>query len=196
MEANLIRHRSEIITLCRHHGVARLEVFGSAAVGSFGPLNSDCDFIARFADQPQTSIARRFLGFADALIPGPTVRLHVYTSRISCTLQGVPMTETTVFQSGNSQAVRLPKEFRFKSKTVEIFRRGDEVVLRERKRSLGEALQQATAGLPPLTPSDLADFDAAMAQAKDRRPPEERNWAMFSELTPPPKAHARAKRAK
>lgn len=67
MEANLIRHRSEIITLCRHHGVARLEVFGSAAVGSFDPMNSDYDFIARFAEQPQTSIARRFLGFADAL---------------------------------------------------------------------------------------------------------------------------------
>ena len=37
------------------------------------------------------------------------------------------VTRTTVFQSGNSQAVRLPKEFRFKSKTVEIFRRGDEI---------------------------------------------------------------------
>jgi antitoxin VapB len=35
-----------------------------------------------------------------------------------------------VFQSGNSQAVRLPKEFRFASDEVEIFRRGDEVVLR------------------------------------------------------------------
>jgi antitoxin VapB len=106
------------------------------------------------------------------------------------------MASTTVFQSGNSQAVRLPKEFRFQSKTVEIFRRGDEVVLRERKRSLGEALRQATAGLPPLTPSDLADFDAAMAQAKDHRPPEERNWAMLSEPTPSPKARARAKRTK
>jgi antitoxin VapB len=37
-----------------------------------------------------------------------------------------------VFQSGNSQAVRLPKEFRFNSQQVEIFRRGNEVVLRER----------------------------------------------------------------
>jgi antitoxin VapB len=37
-----------------------------------------------------------------------------------------------VFQSGNSQAVRLPKEFRFKSQQVEIFRRGNEIVLRER----------------------------------------------------------------
>jgi antitoxin VapB len=41
------------------------------------------------------------------------------------------MTTAKVFRSGNSQAVRLPKEFRFKAKEVEVFRRGDEVVLRE-----------------------------------------------------------------
>lgn len=44
------------------------------------------------------------------------------------------MTYARVFQSGNSQAVRLPKEFRFSAEQVEIFRRGDEVVLRERPR--------------------------------------------------------------
>src|SRR5882757_11360192 len=37
-----------------------------------------------------------------------------------------------VFKSGNSQAVRLPKKFRVKSSEVEIFRRGDEIVLREK----------------------------------------------------------------
>ncbi len=42
------------------------------------------------------------------------------------------MTYARVFQSGNSQAVRLPKEFRFDADQVEIFRRGDEVILRER----------------------------------------------------------------
>ena len=41
------------------------------------------------------------------------------------------MTYARVFQSGNSQAVRLPKEFRFSADQVEIFRRGDEVILRE-----------------------------------------------------------------
>ena len=41
-----------------------------------------------------------------------------------------------VFQSGNSQAVRLPREFRFQADEVEIFRRGDEVVLRERPATL------------------------------------------------------------
>jgi antitoxin VapB len=36
-------------------------------------------------------------------------------------------------RSGNSQAVRLAKQFRLKSKAVEIFRRDDEVVLREKQ---------------------------------------------------------------
>ena len=46
------------------------------------------------------------------------------------------MAKAKIFQSGNSQAVRLPKEFRFDVKEVDIFRRGDEVVLRKRKRNL------------------------------------------------------------
>lgn len=46
-----------------------------------------------------------------------------------------------VFRSGNSQAVRLPKEFRFKSKEVEIFRRGNEVVLREKDKNLARAFE-------------------------------------------------------
>jgi len=57
------------------------------------------------------------------------------------------MTTVKVFRSGNSQAVRLPKEFRFKGKEVEIFRRGNEVVLREKERSLARAFE-LIAGLP------------------------------------------------
>ena len=56
--------------------------------------------------------------------------------------------KTRVFQSGNSQAVRLPKEFRFRSPVVEIFRRGDEVVLRESAATLEEAFD-LLAGLSP-----------------------------------------------
>jgi len=51
------------------------------------------------------------------------------------------MTTAKVFRSGNSQALRLPKEFRFKGKEVEIFRRGDEVVLREKSGSMTRALE-------------------------------------------------------
>jgi antitoxin VapB len=51
------------------------------------------------------------------------------------------MTTAKVFRSGNSQALRLPKEFRFKGKEVEIFRRGDEVVLREKSGNMTRALE-------------------------------------------------------
>lgn len=44
-----------------------------------------------------------------------------------------------VFRSGNSQAVRLPKQYRLKSKEVEIFRRGDEIVLREKEGAMVRA---------------------------------------------------------
>jgi antitoxin VapB len=46
-----------------------------------------------------------------------------------------------VFRSGNSQTVRLPKEFRLKSKEVEIFRRGDEIVLREKDGTMARAFE-------------------------------------------------------
>ncbi len=38
-----------------------------------------------------------------------------------------------VFRSGNSQAVRLPKEFRFDVEEVEVSREGDAVILRPRR---------------------------------------------------------------
>lgn len=52
-----------------------------------------------------------------------------------------------VFKSGNSQAVRLPKEFRVSGKELEIFRRGQEIVLREPAKGLSRAFE-LLAGLP------------------------------------------------
>ena len=57
------------------------------------------------------------------------------------------MATARVFRSGNSQAVRLPKEVRVKCKEVEIFRRGDEIVLREKAEGLVRAFE-ILAGLP------------------------------------------------
>lgn len=51
------------------------------------------------------------------------------------------MATARVFKSGNSQAVRLPKEFRFEGEELEIFRRGDEVILREKPRTLERAFE-------------------------------------------------------
>jgi antitoxin VapB len=64
-----------------------------------------------------------------------------------------------VFQSGNSQAVRLPKEFRLAAREVEIVRRGDEIVLRKRRHSLRGAIE-VLARLPPDT---FAAIDGGVA---------------------------------
>ena len=81
---------------------------------------------------------------------------RVYTQRIY--IGGWRMGTARVFRSGNSQAVRLPKQFRLKSKEVEIFRRGDEIVLREKDGTMERAFD-LLAGLPE---------DLAVARAKDR----------------------------
>lgn len=49
------------------------------------------------------------------------------------------MTTARVFKSGNSQAVRLPKQFRLDASEVEIFRRGDEIVLKEKTKGMATA---------------------------------------------------------
>ncbi len=52
-----------------------------------------------------------------------------------------------LFMSGNSQAVRLPKEFQMDGEEVEIRKRGDTVVLRPKRKSwlmLAESLKKFT----------------------------------------------------
>jgi antitoxin VapB len=74
------------------------------------------------------------------------------------------MATARIFKSGNSQAVRLPKAFRFQGDTVEIFRRGKEVILRERPHGLERAFH-LLANLP-------IDVDA-IEQAR-KEPPQTR----------------------
>lgn len=81
------------------------------------------------------------------------------------------MTEAAIFMSGNSQAVRLPKSFRFQGKSVEIFRRGNEVVLREKRQTLAEVLQD----LPPVNAEDSEAFDQALVPVR-AEPAQERDW--------------------
>ena len=78
---------------------------------------------------------------------------------------------TTVFTSGNSQAVRLPKAFRFDSKTVEIERRGDEIILRAKKQTVGDLIKQ----LPHLSAKECEAWDRLDESMADQ-PPQERDW--------------------
>lgn len=52
------------------------------------------------------------------------------------------MTTAAVFMSGNSQAVRLPKQFQLQSKRVHIERRGNELVLRELPLTMADFIDQ------------------------------------------------------
>ena len=54
------------------------------------------------------------------------------------------MAITKVFQSGNSQAVRIPREFQFDVAEVEIERHGDEIILRPPARNLSAAFAALT----------------------------------------------------
>ena len=54
------------------------------------------------------------------------------------------MDTTKIFKSGNSQAVRLPKEFQFDEQEVQIFRRGDEIVLKKKPRNLARVFELLT----------------------------------------------------
>ena len=92
------------------------------------------------------------------------------------------MTEAAIFMSGNSQAVRLPKSFRFNGKSVEIFRRGDEVVLREKRQTLAQVLKD----LPPLSPEECEALDRAMAEIDRDQPPQERDWDQLLGADPKP----------
>jgi antitoxin VapB len=67
-------------------------------------------------------------------------------------LQPVTQKDSTVFTSGNSQAIRIPKEFQFKTKQVKIIRRGDELIIKPKYKTLGELLDS----LPPLSPEEAA----------------------------------------
>ena len=64
-----------------------------------------------------------------------------------------------VFWSGNSQAVRIPKEFLIDADEVEIRKRGDTILLRPKARSwkpLLESLDRFTDDFMPVRPKQLA----------------------------------------
>ena len=59
--------RERLVELCRANRVVRLDLFGSAAKGTFTPEGSDLDFIAQFDGTRDTDYAERFYNFAESL---------------------------------------------------------------------------------------------------------------------------------
>jgi hypothetical protein len=59
--------RDALAGLCRQFRVERLEIFGSAAKGTFQPDSSDVDFLVTFTDAQPGTYADRYLGLLLAL---------------------------------------------------------------------------------------------------------------------------------
>ena len=75
------------------------------------------------------------------------------------------MRKTKVFRSGNSQAVRLPKDFQLDVDEVEIFKRNDELVIRKIPVNLAQAFTLLV-NLPE-------DF---MSEGREDESPQERDF--------------------
>ncbi len=78
---------------------------------------------------------------------------------------GAPMKTAKIFKCGNSQALRLPKEFQFHTKEVEIFKRGTEVIIREKSKNLKNAFELLTS-----MPSDF------FSEEREDLPPQDREF--------------------
>jgi len=55
------------VAICQAHQVRRLELFGSAARGTFDPATSDMDLLVEFVDLPPAERARRYFDLLEAL---------------------------------------------------------------------------------------------------------------------------------
>lgn len=60
------------------------------------------------------------------------------------------MQTAKLFKLGNAQAVRIPARFRFDTDEVEVFQRGDELVLRPKTETAGELFARIRAKYGPV----------------------------------------------
>lgn len=58
----LEQHRAELDRLCHKHFVKRLDVFGSAADGTFQPEHSDLDFVVEYLPEADAVCDDAFFG--------------------------------------------------------------------------------------------------------------------------------------
>ena len=93
--------------------------------------------------------------------------------------------DSTVFTSGNSQAIRIPKDFQFKTKQVTVIQRGEDLIIMPKYSDWAEIM----ANLPPLTQQEAQELDQAMLTAKQRPlPMEQRDWSWLQDDDAPKKS--------
>ncbi len=75
------------------------------------------------------------------------------------------MTTAKLFKHGGSQAVRLPKAFRFEGSEVIIEKRGDAVVLKPKAATFGDVIRELQEKFP-----DAEEFPEIERPKKHERP--------------------------
>lgn len=67
MNALVEQKLPELERVCRRRHVRRMELFGSAAIGSFDPARSDLDFLVSFEDLAVGEYAEAYFGLLEDL---------------------------------------------------------------------------------------------------------------------------------
>lgn len=102
MVAIIDAQRSELEEQCRKHRVRRLEVFGSAADGTFDPSRSDIDFLVDFLPfKPGTAFDTYFglLESLEALFERKVDLVDATCLRNPYFIRGINESRTTVYEA-------------------------------------------------------------------------------------------------
>lgn len=67
MRPQFVEHADALADLCRRYGVVRLELFGSAATGTYDAADSDLDFLVEFQALPEGKYADAYFGLLEGL---------------------------------------------------------------------------------------------------------------------------------
>jgi predicted nucleotidyltransferase len=107
MIALVEQKKNDLAELCRRFKVERLELFGSAATGSFQSASSDLDFIVRFSAPSVGKYLDRYLDFAEALeklFGRPVDLLTERSIRNPYFRRGVEATRQPVYEQRSEEA--------------------------------------------------------------------------------------------
>lgn len=107
MLASLANQLPRIAALCEQHGVAHMELFGSAAGEDFDVESSDFDFLVELDTRAPGSPAKRWMALADALeqLLGRHVDLvNPRFIRNPYFLRSVNQTRTLIYDRQDAQA--------------------------------------------------------------------------------------------
>ena len=96
----------EIRELCRKHRIARLDLFGSAAKGTFDPVTSDLDFLVDLGAYDSTALDR-YLALADdleALFARPVDLMTVESLKNPYLIDSLNRSKATLYDSRDREA--------------------------------------------------------------------------------------------